>query len=154
MIPAHFIQVDFLPLTPNGKVNRKELKSLGVRLSTGTAFVPPGNELEKTIANAWKNILKIETIGINDNFFDVGGNSLSILNLATQLRQVLKEDIPVEKLFQYPTIALFARYLGQQDKNYLESREPSEEETDLMLAHQVEHAKNRLKKRRIRDDAH
>jgi amino acid adenylation domain-containing protein len=157
MIPSYYIRVEGIPLTPNGKVDRNALMSIGQQVSTAVPYAPPGSELEETIANAWKEVLKIETIGINTNYFEVGGNSLNIFHLAAQLKQRLGKDIPVAQLFRYPTIALLAGNLDRKENREEGYRDREteaaalEEEKDLYEGDQVAQAADRLKKRRMMD---
>lgn len=112
MIPAHFVQLEKIPLTPSGKVDRTVLAESGNLLGTGLPYVSPGNELEKSIAAVWKELLQLEKVGVNDNFFDIGGNSLSMIRLNGRLKKLLKKDIPMVTLFNYPTITSLARHLS------------------------------------------
>jgi amino acid adenylation domain-containing protein len=114
MIPAYFVKLDALPLTPNGKVDRKSLDARGTKLSTGTGYIPPGNQTEKILTETWKRVLKIEKIGIDDNFFDLGGNSMDVISLNDELKKTFRENIPVIAIFNHLTIRSFARYLDRQ----------------------------------------
>ncbi|MEY2467236.1 MAG: hypothetical protein QOD03_1757, partial [Verrucomicrobiota bacterium] len=115
MMPAAFVILDKLPLTPNGKVDRKALpKPATARVATQTAFTPAQTELEKTIADIWQELLQVERVGLNDNFFDLGGHSLLLAQVHARLRDELKRDLPIIKLFQYPTIQSLAKFLGEK----------------------------------------
>ncbi|UCH96083.1 MAG: amino acid adenylation domain-containing protein, partial [Candidatus Aminicenantes bacterium] len=116
MIPAVFIQLEEIPLTPNGKVDRKALSLYehGKRLETGVEYAAPQNNIEKIIADTWKKLLQIHEVGIHDNFFDLGGNSLKIIRLNNQLKDIFKQDIPVVTMFRYPTIHALSRYLSAE----------------------------------------
>ena len=112
MIPSGFVSVETIPLTPHGKVDVKSLPEPGkLRPHLGSAFVLPGTEMEKIVCTAWKEVLKLEKLGIHDNFFDLGGNSLSLISLNNRLQETLKRDIPVLKMFEHPTISSLCRYL-------------------------------------------
>ncbi|MCU0287253.1 MAG: KR domain-containing protein, partial [Acidobacteria bacterium] len=123
MAPAYFIRVDKIPLTSNGKVDQKALsKPGGHRLKLKETYVAPQDNIEKIIANAWKEVLKIDSVGVNDNFFDLGGNSLNIIRLSSKLGNAFKKEIPVSTLFNFPTIDAQAKYLRgeapwRKDKN-------------------------------------
>lgn len=112
MIPAFFVQVEKIPLTPNGKVDRKALPN--PRLRTEKEYVPPKNEMETKIADAWKEILKMDKIGVHDNFFQLGGNSLSLVMLNTRIKEILGREIPDVKLLEYPTVSAFTGYLQRE----------------------------------------
>ncbi len=111
MLPAAFIQVEHIPLTPNGKVDRKALKAIGKALGSGVEFVAPQDELEKKLAEIWCDILEIEQVGVQDNFFEIGGNSLLIVSAGNRLKELTETDIPVVNLFRFPTIASLADYI-------------------------------------------
>jgi acyl carrier protein len=115
MTPAVFVFLDELPLTPNGKVNRKALPAPeGQRPELETAYLTPGTLQEKTIAKIWSELLGVEQVGLNDNFFDLGGNSLLVVQVQSRLREALGRDLPVVKLFQYPTIKALADFFGER----------------------------------------
>ncbi|HZI18010.1 MAG TPA: amino acid adenylation domain-containing protein [Pyrinomonadaceae bacterium] len=126
MIPAGFRLLDALPLTPHGKVDRRALAGLSAeRLAAGTEYVAPRTETEKSIAEVWREVLKVERVGVNDNFFDLGGHSLLLVQLLRRLQGALKRELTVVDLFRHPTVAALAVYLGRQ-----EATEPSFEKVD------------------------
>lgn len=112
MIPSAFVRMDRLPLTPNGKIDRKALPPPGEqRLETAGGFVEPRDPLEHSLARAWSRILKVQQIGINDDFFDLGGNSLAAVRLLFEVQQVTGKSLPLATLFQASTIAGLAEIL-------------------------------------------
>ncbi|HLP57758.1 MAG TPA: amino acid adenylation domain-containing protein, partial [Candidatus Deferrimicrobium sp.] len=115
MIPTHFFQIEKIPTTLNGKIDKKELKKMGESLNSGVDYSPPTTEIEKLIAGIWKDVLRIEDVGIFDNFFDLGGNSLNIITINNKIKTAFKKDIPLVKLFAYPTIHSLAEYLNQKE---------------------------------------
>jgi len=120
MIPAFFIQVEKIPVTPHGKVDRKKLlKDKGLRPKLDADYEPPGTEMEKLIANIWKEVLKREKVGIHDNYFDIGGNSMNILELHSKLNRMVETDIPVVTMFELTTVRAVATYLrpGETGEN-------------------------------------
>jgi len=115
MIPTHFIQVENIPFTPAGKVDREQLKKIaGIRLRTAVTYVAPDTQLEKTLVTVWKEVLKLDQVGIDDNFFEAGGTSLSLIRVNSRLKEELQRDIPVVWLYQHTTIRALARFLGRQ----------------------------------------
>ena len=114
MIPSHFAQIDRVPLTPNGKLDMKALDKSALELTPGTAYREPQNEMEKTIAQVWKQVLNLDKVGIYDNFFDVGGNSLNIIKIKNALKEKLGKDIPIVNMFTYTTIESFSRFLQEE----------------------------------------
>jgi acyl carrier protein len=108
------VVLDKFPLTPNGKVDRKALPKPATARGAQTAFTPVETELEKTIADIWQELLQVERVGLNDNFFDLGGHSLLLAQVHARLRDALQRDLPIIKLFQYPTIQSLATFLGEK----------------------------------------
>jgi amino acid adenylation domain-containing protein/non-ribosomal peptide synthase protein (TIGR01720 family) len=107
MLPKVFIQLDKLPLTANGKIDRKALPEPTLQRDSQTQFIAPRNEIEQILANIWSELLNIEKIGVNDNFFSLGGDSiLSIQVVARANQQHIK--LTPQLVFQYQTIAQLA----------------------------------------------
>jgi amino acid adenylation domain-containing protein len=113
MVPSYVIQLEEMPVTRTGKLDRKKLSYLANTIETGVEFVAPQGELEHKVAEVWKTLLKLEEVGVQDNFFDVGGNSLKIIQLCSRLKETLNREIPVVTIFRYPTIQGFVEYLTQ-----------------------------------------
>jgi natural product biosynthesis luciferase-like monooxygenase protein len=117
MVPSAFVELDKLPLTPNGKVDRKALPNPeATRAALDTAYVAPRSDSEKAIAKIWRELLRTEQVGLHDNFFDLGGNSLLVVQAQVRLREALGADLPVVKLFQYPTISALTKFLSEQQE--------------------------------------
>ena len=113
MIPSVFVPVAKLPLLPSGKVNRRALPAPEEsRLESSREFVAPEQGLEESIAGVWREVLGVPRVGVEDNFFDLGGHSLLIVTLQNRLNGVLNRKIPVIDLFKHPTIRSLARALG------------------------------------------
>jgi amino acid adenylation domain-containing protein len=109
MVPAVFIALDHLPVTPNGKVNRQALPPPDAAKSTPDhSFVEPRTEIEVMVAKVWRDVLKIEWLGIHDNFFELGGHSLLGSQVVARLRDAFCRQIPLRALFEAPTVAQFA----------------------------------------------
>ncbi len=111
MIPGAFVLLEALPLTPNGKVDRQALPPPEERLDAPVA-APPQTEIERTIAAVLQAVLERDQIGIHDNFFDLGGNSLHIVHAYNRLREAFQREFPMVALFEHPTISLLAGYFG------------------------------------------
>ncbi|MBG9789532.1 non-ribosomal peptide synthetase/type I polyketide synthase [Brevibacillus laterosporus] len=117
MVPTTFICLDEMPLTTNGKLDRKALPAPELTQSTQkTTYVKPQTELERTIAAIYKEVLEVDSVGLYDNFFDIGGNSLKLIRIYSRLNKVLDKELTVATLFQYPTIASLTQYLAQAEK--------------------------------------
>ncbi|WP_281174023.1 non-ribosomal peptide synthetase [Andreprevotia chitinilytica] len=108
MVPAHFLVLDQLPLTPNGKVDRKALPA-PERHTDEANFVAPRNTTETQLAAIWAEVLKLDRIGIHDNFFELGGHSLLATQIMSRTRRELGVDIPLNVIFETPTIAALAQ---------------------------------------------
>jgi len=121
MTPSVFVLLDSLPLTPNGKINRQALPAPeNQRPELETAYVAPRDHLEKSIAKIWQDLLQVEKAGLQDNFFDLGGNSLLVVQAQVRLRDALGFELPVVKLFQHPTIRSLANFLNESTPPALE----------------------------------
>lgn len=115
MIPSTFIMLKALPLTPNGKVNHSALpESNGDRPELAATYEPPQTEVERAIANIWQQMLHVDKVGIHDNFFDIGGHSLLLVEIHAKLREIFPTNISVINLFEHPTINSLAKYLTQK----------------------------------------
>jgi len=118
MIPSYFVMLEKMPLTPNGKIDRKALPEPTLSRShpeTGGTFVEPTTDNEKIIARIWKDLLLVEEVGIYENFFDLGGNSMNVIRLNWELKETFGIDIPVALLFRNLTIDFLSKYLGQEE---------------------------------------
>jgi acyl carrier protein len=114
MLPSAFVRLSSFPLTPNGKVNRLVLPDPDVeRPDLTEPFVAPRTPVEKALAEIWSATLGVERIGAQDRFFDLGGNSLSAVQIAFKIRQAFKIDIPLQ-FFQTPTLAGLAQKVEEQ----------------------------------------
>jgi len=115
MIPAAFVVLPALPLTPNGKINRRALPvPEKFRPELETAYTPPRSEAERLIASVWQEILGLEKVGMDDNFFDLGGHSLLTIQVHRNLQEKFGRELSVIDLFKYPTIAMMASFLSQE----------------------------------------
>jgi amino acid adenylation domain-containing protein len=111
MVPSHYVQIDRLPLLPNGKIDKKELsKHTSSAIDTGTAYVSPRNDIERELVRIWEEILKRENIGIDDNFFQLGGHSLKATAMLNKIRVAFEVDLSLKEIFRTPDI----RRLGEE----------------------------------------
>ncbi|MBD1902823.1 non-ribosomal peptide synthetase [Trichocoleus sp. DQ-A3] len=145
MVPSAFVFLDTLPLTPNGKVNRRALPVPENQCLELTVYQPPQSEIEKTIATVWQTLLNLEKVGIHDNFFDIGGHSLLMLQVNHKLRTVFNREISVVTLFQNPTIYSLAQYLSQQQPAFEEMRDREVGRDSVQRARKQIEAINRQK---------
>jgi amino acid adenylation domain-containing protein len=111
MIPADFFVLDAFPLTPSGKVDRQALSTAKAeRPATESAYAAPQTEVERSIVAILQEILGVERVGINDNFFDLGGHSLLLVKLQSRLQKMFKREVSLVELFENPTAGSLTRY--------------------------------------------
>ncbi|MEM9482216.1 MAG: amino acid adenylation domain-containing protein, partial [Cyanobacteria bacterium P01_F01_bin.116] len=113
MVPSAFVMLAALPLTPNGKVNRLALPQPDKQAILDTPYVEPKTSIERRIASIWQEILQLEKVSTNANFFHLGGHSLLLVKMQILLNKDLNQNLNVVDLFQYPTIKLLANYISQ-----------------------------------------
>ena len=115
MIPSAFVGLTALPLTPNGKVDRKALPPPAGRPAGGNApFVSPQAGFEAAVAEVWCKVLKVDRVGANENFFDLGGHSLLVVRVQAALRERFRCELSLMELFRRPTVSAIAQYLHTQ----------------------------------------
>ena len=109
MVPAAFVLMDKFPLTANGKIDRQALPRCSPENIQPTRdFARPHTATELALAGIWTELLKVENIGINDDFFDLGGRSLLAIKAVSRIRDVFEVDLPLRTLFERPTVAALA----------------------------------------------
>jgi amino acid adenylation domain-containing protein len=114
MIPAVFVVLDQLPLTPNGKIDRNALPA--PRLSDfNHRYVAPRTPIEMALATLWGEVLKVDSVGIHDNFFERGGHSLLAMQLLVKVREQFGVELPLPRLIQTPTIAAMSETIEKTD---------------------------------------
>ena len=112
MVPSDFVILPALPLTAHGKIDRRALPALNEIAPAATpANAAPRTPLETVLTDMWREVLDIDAVGINDNFFERGGHSLLATQLVSRVREWLKAEVPLKTLFRAPTPALFAAEL-------------------------------------------
>ncbi|MFY0528922.1 phosphopantetheine-binding protein [Archangium gephyra] len=115
MVPSSFMVLPSLPLSPSGKVDRKALPAPDAsQQRAGETFAPPRTETERALAALWQEVLQVPKVGLHDRFFDLGGNSLTLVQIHSRMRSQLGIDVPLTELFQYPSIGALAAYLLQR----------------------------------------
>jgi acyl carrier protein len=115
MTPAAFMTLESLPMSPNGKVDRRALPApAAFRPEMEATYLAPRNEIETMLAAIWQDALRLDKVGVHDNFFDLGGHSLLMVQVHSKMREALKKDIAMVDLFQYPTVSALAGYLNRE----------------------------------------
>ena len=110
MVPVAFLALDHLPLTANGKVDRRALPKAEMGVGSA-ASVTPRDELERRLAGIWQDVLAVNSLGIRDNFFDIGGHSLLAVRMFARIEQELGVILPLATLFQAPTVEELAAFI-------------------------------------------
>ncbi|MET7424031.1 amino acid adenylation domain-containing protein [Dactylosporangium sp. NPDC005555] len=108
MVPAHVITLDELPVTANGKLDRRALPEPGDDGPARPPYVAPSTAAEKAIAATWAELLEVDQVGLDDNFFDLGGHSLLITQLIARMKATLEIDVPVRAVLDHQTAGAFA----------------------------------------------
>jgi len=113
MVPSAFVALDALPLTPNGKLDRKALPAPEREHQVSGAYVAPQSELEQQLAAVWREVLGAPQVGVDDNFFDLGGNSLLVTQVHARIKPLFAREVRVVDLFRFPTIRALCAHCGQ-----------------------------------------
>ena len=127
MIPSYFVQIESMPLTSNGKVDKKALPEPDGDINTGVKYVPPRNEIEEKLVEAWREVLGVEKVGIDDDFFTLGGNSLKAIHILSIIHKELNVEESVNEVFTNSTIRQMAEYIGKSKESIYSSIQPAEE---------------------------
>ncbi|MCP4154239.1 MAG: amino acid adenylation domain-containing protein, partial [bacterium] len=131
MVPSYFIELEKLPLTPNEKVDRKALSQIEISNLKFQTYSPPRNEIEHKLVTIWAKVLEIEPgkIGINDDFFQIGGHSLKVIKVTSMIHKEMNVEITVNQLFHNPTIKKLSALIGEKETTaYLEIEAVEEKE--------------------------
>lgn len=137
MVPQTFVLLDAMPHTPNGKIDRQALPIPDRdRDVPEVNFAGPTTELERTIATVWQQVLQQDQVGIHDNFFDLGGHSLSAMQVYSQLQAQVGGQLAVVDLFTYPTVSTLAEFLSREtipDESITQEREARRQKRKQVL---------------------
>lgn len=116
MMPNAYLMLDELPLTPNGKIDSKRLPDVASLHADKTKALAPRNELETKLVQLWQDVLELPQVGVEDNFFDLGGNSFLLGELFVRIEALIDTKLPLIELFKRPTIAKLAAYLQGKEQ--------------------------------------
>ena len=125
MLPSAFVQLETLPLTLNGKIDRRALPLLdGVHLKREGVNIAPRSPIEEILTAIWADVLRLEQVGIYDNFFDLGGHSLLATQVIARMRETLQMELPLRVLFEAPTVASLAEHIATTYQSRQDLRVP------------------------------
>jgi amino acid adenylation domain-containing protein len=127
MIPSYFVSIEQIPLTPHGKIDRNALPV--PELDTRGRYIAPRNEVEEELVKIWSEVLGIEKgiIGIDRNFFEIGGHSLNATIMAARVHKKMNVKLPLAEVFKTPTIVELAKYIQGRARDKFISIESAEE---------------------------
>ncbi|MCB0167720.1 MAG: amino acid adenylation domain-containing protein, partial [Anaerolineae bacterium] len=132
MVPTAIVVLPTLPLTPNGKVDRRALPTPEQHAPAN--YVSPRTPTEMTLAAIWAEVLRVEPVGVEDNFFDLGGHSLLATQVVSRIRHHFQIELPLRRLFEQPTIAALAETVTQARQTDLPPIEPADRTQPLPLS--------------------
>ncbi len=151
MLPSAVVRLEAFPLTPNGKLDRKALPAPDlVSFEADGPYVAPRSELESLIAGVWREALGVERVGVQDNFFNLGGHSLLLIRVNNQLRKALRMELPVVELFKYPTVSALAEHLSRSHTQPHSTARAGRSEPEARAASLSRQRDQRLRKRHRR----
>jgi acyl carrier protein len=118
MMPVSYVSVPAIPLTPNGKVDHKALPDpQNQETQNRHEYVAPRDETETILCKLWGEILKLDRLGIDDDFFAIGGHSLLAMQVIARMREALRMEIPLRNLFEAPTVRGLAQWIQKSKAN-------------------------------------
>ncbi|HEY9856591.1 MAG TPA: amino acid adenylation domain-containing protein [Stenomitos sp.] len=127
MVPSAFVTLDAMPMTPNGKIDRKALPAPDQSSLVQRDYVAPRTPIEQALAEIWADVLKVDRVGIHDHFFDLGGHSLLVTQVASRIYEAFGVSLAVRDLFMRPTVAALADLI-------FETMASEDDEIALLLA--------------------
>jgi len=148
MVPSVFVFLDKMPVIGIGKIDRNALPApANSRPALDKPYVPPRTLLEEELSRIWAEVLSLDQVGIHDNFFDLGGHSLAATRVVSQVIKNFQLELPLQSLFQSPTIAETAAVITEHQGNHLgkeqlermmgELESLSDEEAQHLLAEEI-----------------
>jgi len=115
MVPTLWVELEALPLTSNGKIDKKALPDFDAEEQLKGQYTEPVNESEKLLTKIWEEVLKVKNIGVNDNFFDIGGHSLLAVQIVTKIENKTGKKFPIAVLFEHPTVKQLNEFIQKED---------------------------------------
>ncbi|MCU7725969.1 phosphopantetheine-binding protein [Actinoplanes sp. KI2] len=113
MVPVAVVELTEFPLTPNKKIDTAALPAPATAGTAGAGDAEAGDEVERGLAEIWANLLGLDSVGIHDHFFRLGGHSLQLMRMAAQVRKSYQVKVPAGVLFEQPTVSAIATYIRE-----------------------------------------
>jgi acyl carrier protein len=114
MVPSAIVRLDQLPLTPNGKVDRKALPAPDTEALETEQFIAPRTQTERILAEIWCKLLNLQRVGVNDNYFKLGGHSLMAIRVVSRMREAFQIELSLSSIFEAPTLAELAAMIERR----------------------------------------
>jgi acyl carrier protein len=122
MVPALWVSMESFPLTINGKVDRKALSEVDQTEQKSDKHIAPETDVELKLAEVWEDLLEVEKIGIHDDFFKLGGDSLLAIRLISAIRKKLEVEVDINYIFEYPHYSKAGRTSASGKQNFKASQ--------------------------------
>jgi aspartate racemase len=143
MVPSEFVVLNTLPLSPNGKVDRGALPApQTIQAEVNKVAVSPQTDLEQRIAAIWQRVLCLKQVSVEDNFFDLGGDSLQLLDAHAELQKIVGSPLTIIDLFEYTTVSALAKYLtkNSSSSHMRDAQERAQKQQLAWAQHRQSHA--------------
>jgi amino acid adenylation domain-containing protein len=115
MVPTLWVELDSMPITANGKVDKRALPAPDLSQLGSREYTAPSTEMEHKLAAIWQELLGVERISVHDNFFELGGHSLMAMKVVSQIKNKLSLTVPIQSIFQFPSIYELSNYLEMSE---------------------------------------
>ncbi|WP_051250931.1 non-ribosomal peptide synthase/polyketide synthase [Paenibacillus harenae] len=144
MVPSHVVELERMPLTPNGKIDRKAMPEPTGNQLKSTEYAAPSTSTEKRLIEVMELVLGTTGIGVNDDFFKIGGHSLKAMALVSHIHKAFGIAVPLRIVFEAPTTALMGRYIDAAEVNSTGTRFAAIEPIELQEAYELSSVQKRL----------
>ncbi|HEY6251798.1 MAG TPA: phosphopantetheine-binding protein, partial [Candidatus Angelobacter sp.] len=147
MVPSHFVVMSALPINATGKIDRCQLPApADPKAPVEPAVTDAATEMEQTIARIWSEVLRLEKVGVHDNFFDLGGDSFLSIRVQSELVKVLGREVKVLELFRFPTIRALAEHLAEKTTESTQASAETTSKSKQIPSASLNAGKERLQK--------
>ncbi|URZ17242.1 non-ribosomal peptide synthetase [Clostridium felsineum] len=143
MLPSYFVKLNNMPVTTNGKIDRRALPKLEWKINTGVKYEAPRDEVENKLVEIWEKVLGTKNIGIDDNFFEIGGDSIRAVNVASKIAQKLNVSISVSNVYVFKNIRNISQFVKKnsiqedfwQDENLVFLKKSDSADKNIFFIH-------------------